>query len=279
MSGPKCDDFFLSDEEYERQKREEEARFQREQELIRQRELNRQREQNRQRAKAMNACAKEVMQQLQELESQEQKVLRNEFEEVYLAYQAAAELAKEPVVFYEFAPQNASFVIENLKEEITRLREKKLQMNVEHRINQIVDETLEEMGYELLGTGEGTEEIQTCLYQYDDSCAISVIEEHGQISMEVVALDTKARRATEEEADMLASKMESFCDIYEKLCEEIKRDGRLKQQPVFHRKPDKKYARIVNKNQYQPAKHKKKYSEDYLDEQNSIQGRGSISHM
>lgn len=304
MSGPKCDDFFLSDWEYIQQQEEEERRFQEEkrrrEEEARRRaaEAERRRreeeearrlaeEQKREREQQFQSDVQDLMAQLQQMENTssqsgtEETGLEQDFFDAYLSYQTAAEEAGEEAISYEFSPKMASFMIENLQKETARLRELALAQRCQKRVNEIIDETIIEMGYELIGVAEKKGDVRTDsrIYQYDENTAISIIEENGQFTMEVVALDTQSRRATETEAQALEQKMRVFCDDYDKICERLAQDERLQRRSVFHMSPDKKYARVVNKNKYQNTNRRRKHSEDYADEQKGIQGRGNNSKM
>lgn len=325
MSGPKCDDFFLSDWEYIQQQEEEERRFQEEkrrkrqeaarrmaeekrrreeearrraaeEERRRREEEERRREeearrlaekQKREREQQFQSDVQELMAQLQQVEKArpesgaEEAELEQAFFDAYISYQAAAEGAGEEAISYEFSPKMASLMIENLQKETARLRELALAKRCRKRVNEIIDETIIEMGYELVGVAEKKGDVRTesRIYQYDKNTAISVIEENGQFTMEVVALDTQSRRATETEAQALEQKMRAFCDDYDKICERLEQDERLQRRSVFHMPPDKKYARVVNKNKYENTNRRRKHSEDYADEQKGVQGRGNNSTM
>ena len=265
MSGPKCDFFVLNEEEVERQRREQEARLQ---EIQRKRQLEEQRkkrQQEEQRKKIVKKETDETLALLQEISVDSKK---KEFDEVYCEYSAVAELAGKEAECFVYSEEKASFFIDTMKHAMDDWKKEDMEHQCAKRVNEIIDETIEEMGYELIGEKESTNHTQTSakIYQYDEDTAISVIESDGQFTMEVVAVDSVDRTVTQEEGVQLESSMVAFCKDYEQLMQRLAAKNVCNTKNVLHLPPNKMYARVVNASSYQKKRKKKAYSEDYTKE-------------
>jgi len=272
MSGPKCDMFSLSEEEVQRQQEEqarllleEQRKIREEQERRRREEEKRKREEEEKKRRRIAADAEDTLQLLKALDT---NPLKEEFQETYCEYRAAAVIAKEVAEEFEYSETNASLVIAKMCKDIEAWKEKSLLRSCAKRVNELIDETIEEMGYELIGekTNEKEDQPMAKLYQYDENTAISVISLNGQFTMEVVERDDVDRAATEEEAEQLETHMEEFCEDYEKLKERLAAKQVIHSRNVFHMPPDKAYARIVNTSAYRTKRKHRTYSEDYMKE-------------
>lgn len=280
MSGPKCDEFFLSYEEQERiererQKRlEEEARRRREKKLEEERrrreEERRRREEERQRKIAAQlreekAFDEGVDQIMLELDLQE-------FFECVAMYEAAADCAFVSPIEYEFDASNWSSQKDEILEETEKLKAKAHELECKERVNEIIVEVMDDMGYEVMGDRPVNQGVSMAkLYEYGDDSALSMIAHDGKFIFEVVATDNKDRVVTENEALALEEKMHSFCDDYAKLMAKLDSDSRLQRKELFHKPADKQYARVVNSTVYDSVPRKehvaynahKKYGDDY----------------
>jgi len=272
MSGPKCDMFSLSEEEVQRQREEqkrllleEQRRIRAEQERRRREEEKRKREAEEKKRRQIAADAEDTLQLLKVLET---NPLKEEFQEIYCEYRAAAVIAKEVAEEFEYSDTNASLVIAKMRKDIEAWKEKSLLRSCAKRVNELIDETIEEMGYELIGekSNEKEDQPKAKLYQYDENTAISVISVNGQFTMEVVERDNVDRAMTAEEAEQLETQMEEFCEDYEKLKERLAAKQVIHSRNVFHMPPDKAYARIVNTSAYRTKRKHRTYSEDYMKE-------------
>ena len=264
MSGPKCDVFELGGEELRRQREE--------QERLRQEELKRLREEERR--KMISGQADELFLKFSEMAKErttEEKVnnsLKTEFEEVYREYRAAAKLAEVEADVFEFSEKNADLIIEKMQEKIEQWNELAFSRQCNCRVNEIIDETIEEMGYELIGErhNDNWKQPLAKLYQYDENTAISVISTNGQFTLEVVTSDTTDRQITEKEAQMLEEHMKEFCVDYEELKKRLENKNLLRSKRVFHMPPSKAYARVVNTSLYKKKRKTRKYGDDYVEE-------------
>lgn len=265
MSGPKCDFFVLSEEEVERKRREQEVRLQAIQRKRQEEEQRKLWQQEERRKEIVNKETDETLELLKAMSLDSQK---KEFDEVYCEYCAVAELVGKEAECFVYAKENASSLIDTMKRAMDDWKKEDMEQQCAKRVNEIIDETIEEMGYELIGEKTSTNHAQASakIYQYDGDTAISVIEADGQFTMEVVAIDSIDRAVTQEEGAQLESSMGEFCKDYEQLKQRLADKNVCNMKNVFHLLPDKKYARVVNTSSYQKKRKKKVYSDDYTQE-------------
>lgn len=132
----------------------------------------------------------------------------------------------------------------------------------------IVEDTIQEMGYQLIGS-KASDQSKSALYRYDDKTAIQVTDAMGQFTMEIVSMDVVDRAATKQEADELAKRMEQFCTDYRKIQGQLREKGLEIKNELFHLPPDSKFACIVNTSEYDLAQDKsikkrsRRNAEDY----------------
>ena len=265
MSGPKCDFFVLNEEEVGRQRREQEARLQAIQRKRQQEEQRKIRQQEERRKKIVKNETDETLELLQAISVDSKK---KEFDEVYCEYSAVAELAGKEAECFVYSEEKASSFIDTMKHAMDDWKKEDLEHQCAKRVNEIIDETIEEMGYELIGEKKSTNHTQTSakIYQYDEDTVISVIESDGQFTMEVVAVDSVDRAVTQEEGVQLESSMVEFCKDYEQFMQRLAAKNVCNTKNVLHLPPNKMYARVVNASSYQKKRKKKVYSEDYTKE-------------
>lgn len=117
-------------------------------------------------------------------------------------------------------------------------------------VAEAIEETMEEMGYDLIAVHASSEnadvDVSAQVYSFSNGTGIQVMEHGGQVSLEVVGIGTNNRLPDEEERLYLEGQMTDFCEAYEELEERLEKKGIIKSQMIFHKKPDKKYARILN---------------------------------
>ena len=299
MSGPKCDAIELAQREKQRRKEEyqkklaarqekirareraERERKQREEELIaRERERKRQAEEaafrERQREEAFNELVRKEYLSLQRFQEEREEKrrqqeeilgLRKRFEEARCLYQAAAELAGKPAEEFSFAPERAKEQIGQMCRMAEAMQEQTVEKECRAQVNALIDKVITDMGYELMAekTCGGEEETRAGLYRYRGNTAISVIESNGQFTMEVVALDRRERLPRPEEAQALYETMGAFCEDYEKIKEKLEDSGQVVSTNIFHMPPDKRLARVINRETYETRSHgkKRKYDAEY----------------
>ena len=269
MSGPKCDEFYLSEEEIQRQQEEQERLLREEEERIRREEERRIREAKERHQRAVTVETNATLELLKQVQPDPQQ---DKFNEVYYAYQAAATLAGEEAKVYNYEKDTAAVFISEMEAATKRWKEKSLEVKCRQRVDEIICETIEEMGYELIGENvsektSGATQPAAHLYAYDEDTAISVISANGQFTMEVVAIDEKDRSVTEKEADTLEKEMHAFCGDYETLLKRLEEKHVIHKSNVFHMPPSKRYARVINTSAYKKSaseKNRRKYTEDYM---------------
>lgn len=129
------------------------------------------------------------------------------------------------------------------KERLYKRRERKI-------ITEAMDEAMTELGYNLIATLEPKKEIevpvQAHVFSFSEGVGIQVIENAGRISMEVVGLGINNRKPTEGEKDYLEEQMEEFCDSFARLEKKLQEKGIVKSAVIHRFPPDKRYARILN---------------------------------
>lgn len=133
--------------------------------------------------------------------------------------------------------------LEAFKERLYKRRERKI-------IAEAMDEAMKELGYDLIATLEPKKEVEVPVhaqvYSFSEGVGIQVIENGERISMEVVGLGTNTRKPTEGESDYLEERMTEFCDSFGRLEKVLQEKGIVKSAVIHHLPPNKKYARILN---------------------------------
>jgi hypothetical protein len=78
-----------------------------------------------------------------------------------------------------------------------------------------------------------------------------VTQAGGQITMEVVGVDTSDRIPTEEESVYLENEMVSFCAVHQQVEELLKERGIVLAERIQKNPPSRVYAQILNINDYE----------------------------
>lgn len=145
-----------------------------------------------------------------------------------------------------------------MEERRAKRKEKLLKKREQEIIAQAIEEAMVELGYDLIAAVEPKVEeenpVQAQLFSFADGVGVQVIENGERISMEVVGLGTNNRRPTEAEGEYLENQMADFCDAYTKLEEKLKEKGIVKSNTIHHLPPNKKYARILNMENFEQKK-------------------------
>lgn len=256
MSGPKCDEIVLSEER--RRKFEETLRLEKER-------IEKEREERRRRMEEWKRKEKERREQ----EEKRKKTIR-ELDDFDMYMDAVLDKIQET------QQEGISSGDEDLDREGFEAAMEQLQQeeaaaeavfveNCQREVCMVVEETIQEMGYQLIGS-KASDESTSTLYRYDDKTAINVTDAKGQFTMEIVRMDVVGRAATAQEADELARCMENFCTDYRKIQKKLRDNGLEVRNELFHLPPDSKYACIVNASEYAMVKDKKgsrRAAEDY----------------
>ena len=174
-----------------------------------------------------------------------------EYEEKLARYRAAAEelgLSVESIPFSTDAVTILNGKLHTL-EQALQLRDEQAYLR------QCVDETMEEMGYALIGSRELTrrngKKYRNELYLFDEGTAVSVTRsEDGQIVMELGGLGTENRLPKEQESAALAVEMGEFCRDYDAIEQRLKAKG-IETRRLSVLPPDVQFAQIINMSDYE----------------------------
>lgn len=118
-----------------------------------------------------------------------------------------------------------------------------------------LDETMSEMGYDIIGQREVTKRsgrhFRNELYRYSEETAINVTySDDGQIAMELGKLDQTDRVPTASESNYLANQMMGFCEKFSELEERLSRKGVNLGKRIALSPPSADYAQIINSSDY-----------------------------
>lgn len=172
----------------------------------------------------------------------EMERLRRELEEKRRQEEARQQKELREAESRDFNEQE-EVAFEELLQKMYRKRERQI-------VAEAIEETMAEMGYDLIAAQEPAEDaaadVSAQVYSFSNGTGIQVMECGGQVSMEVVGLSTNNRLPDETERLYLEEQMADFCGTYEELEVRLEQRGIVRTQMIFHRKPDRKYARILN---------------------------------
>lgn len=247
MSGPKCNEYVLSEErrraEYERLERElRRIEEERREEERRQKERERRLEEERRRREEEKRLEEE--RRIEEERRRREEEKRREEERIRKEKQDREDYA---VSFNEQEEREFQALLDAMFEQ----REQEI-------VAEAIDEALEEMGYEMVASM--TPKVQTdnlCraqVYEFSEGTGIQVMAANGQISLEIVGIGNNNRVPTEQESEYLEQQMEQFCDAYKVLEQKLEEKGIVRAAAIRHNSPDKKFARILNVSAFQQKK-------------------------
>ena len=142
-----------------------------------------------------------------------------------------------------------------LAQEIARLELLALHQREQAYIADCVDEVMEEMGYDLIGTREvrkrSGKRFRNELFTFSEGTAVNVtFSSDGQISMELGGLAREDRIPSAEEAEMLQRDMESFCGEFAEFERRMRARGVIVGERIALSPPSEEYAAIINVNDY-----------------------------
>lgn len=132
-------------------------------------------------------------------------------------------------------------------------------------IAEVLDETMAEMGYDVIGQREVTKRsgkhFRNELYRYGEETAINVTySDDGQIAMELGKLDQKDRVPTVSESNYLANQMVIFCERFSELEKRLAKKGVKLGKRIALTSPSADYAQIINSNEYSMKEKQEKTS-------------------
>ncbi len=176
---------------------------------------------------------------------------REEFEALYTEYTAVCGL-------YRYKAQTFSCTSESvklLKEEIRRIKESVAENDEQAYISDCIEEVMEEMGYNVLGTREVTKKngkrFRNELYTYEEGTALNVTySSDGKIVMELGGTDDTDRLPDAEETALLCGSMTRFCSDFKEIEKRLLAKGVILAERLSMLPPTEEYAQIINTSDY-----------------------------
>ncbi len=174
-----------------------------------------------------------------------------EFGELVARYRALRTMAggeTKELPYSEEAKATIASEIERLELQLVRQQEQAY-------ITECIDEVMEEMGYDLIGTREvrkkSGKRFRNELFTFNEGTAVNItFSPDGQISMELGGLAREDRIPTAEETEVLTRDMESFCGEFAKFEQKLREHGIIVGNRVALSPPSAEYAAIINVNDY-----------------------------
>ena len=145
--------------------------------------------------------------------------------------------------------------IAELKAEITKLEAEALENSEQEYIAEAIDEVMEEMGYDLIGSREVTKKsgkrFRDELYTFSEGTAVNIrYDNQGKIAMELGGIDKTDRLPSSSEASRLEDEMVAFCDKFTEFEKRLAAKGIICKNRVRHLPPKAEYAQIINTSDY-----------------------------
>lgn len=145
--------------------------------------------------------------------------------------------------------------IAELKAEISKLEAEALENSEQEYIAEAIDEVMEEMGYDLIGSREVTKKsgkrFRDELYTFSEGTAVNIrYDNQGKIAMELGGIDKTDRLPSSSEASRLEDEMVAFCDKFTEFEKRLAAKGIVCKNRVRHLPPKAEYAQIINSSDY-----------------------------
>lgn len=146
--------------------------------------------------------------------------------------------------------------VAELKAEIAKLQNELLEDSEQEYIADAIDEVMEEMGYDLIGSREVTKKsgkrFRDELYTFSEGTAVNIrYDSQGKIAMELGGIDSTDRLPSSSEASKLEDEMISFCDKFTEFEKRLAAKGIVCKNRVSHLPPKAEYAQIINTSDYE----------------------------
>lgn len=194
-----------------------------------------------------------VMGLLKRIDAYKQKIAQEEIEfgELVERYKALCTMAGEDAKDYSFSREDQAA----LDVEIERLEMILVRQQEQAYISDCVDEVMEEMGYDLIGTRNvkkrSGKRFKNELFTFNEGTAVNItFSPDGQISMELGGLAHEDRIPTSEESEILTRDMESFCGEFAVFEQKLRARGVIVGNRIALSPPSAEYAAIINVNDY-----------------------------
>ena len=174
-----------------------------------------------------------------------------EFEELEAEYKVLCSDAHIASKTFEISERG----IAGLKAEISKLEAEALENSEQEYIAEAIDEVMEEMGYDLIGSREVTKKsgkrFRDELYTFSEGTAVNIrYDNQGKIAMELGGIDSTDRLPSSSEASRLEDEMVAFCDKFTEFEKRLAAKGILCKNRVSHLPPKAEYAQIINSSDY-----------------------------
>jgi len=145
--------------------------------------------------------------------------------------------------------------VAELKAEIAKLQNELLEDSEQEYIADAIDEVMEEMGYDLIGSREVTKKsgkrFRDELYTFSEGTAVNIrYDSQGKIAMELGGIDSTDRLPSSSEASKLEDEMIAFCDKFTEFEKRLAAKGIVCKNRVSHLPPKAEYAQIINTSDY-----------------------------
>ena len=177
--------------------------------------------------------------------------LYEETADLRIEYKVVCDMAGEPETAFEISPTT----IQNIQNEITRLRKKIARDDEKSYISKCLDEVMSDMGYDVIGHREVTKRngshFKNELFSYADGTAVNVtLSDDGHIAMELCGLDDTDRLPEADESEKLCEHMESFCEDFGEIERRLAEKGVILRKRIQLLTPSVEYAQILNVSDY-----------------------------
>ncbi|MCM1261545.1 MAG: hypothetical protein NC313_02400 [Butyrivibrio sp.] len=187
---------------------------------------------------------------------------REPFEEAYIQYRASCKLlGRKPEHFY-LNPETVEEDVRLLNQKAKELQEENLRIQESREVTRILNEVMEEMGYQVLGTKDiakkSGDKVHNTVFSYGEGSGIHVVDNGERITMEIVGLDDADRDISQEEKEYLEEEQVHFCDSFHEIEEELEKRGVVLKQRVRMLPPSQEYAVIMSMDSYTMTEHKSK---------------------
>lgn len=183
--------------------------------------------------------------------SAEQEKLEEEFNELLARYKVLCQMAGVEVKNYTFS----AVATEQITAEINALEQAVYKQQEQAYISDCVDEVMQEMGYELIGSREvkkrSGKRFKNELFTFNEGTAVNITySPDGQIAMELGGLSREDRIPTSEESSVLTEDMETFCGEFAEFERRMRARGINLGTRIALSPPSAEYATIINLNDY-----------------------------
>lgn len=173
------------------------------------------------------------------------------FDELVVRYRALCLMAGEESKALPYTKEAEA----TITAEIERLEVVLVRQQEQAYITECVDEVMQEMGYDLIGTREvkkrSGKKFRNELFTFNEGTAVNVtFSPDGQISMELGGLAREDRIPTTEESEVLTRDMESFCGEFAEFERRLRKRGVIVGNRIALSPPSADYAAIINVNDY-----------------------------